>query len=172
MTALGSKSTTSAAIRESTRSGLNEAIVRTPDRPAIKPAQVDSTSGPSAVTAPMPVTTTRRMPFEPFERWPDVIGPSGRPGSSHELPRSDGRRAVHVAGQASGRDRARDRQHVELGPLDLGAHLAVVKGDERPGRSRVAVEDPAGRAAVDDDLEAELADLGDVGVPAADDPRV
>src|SRR5207247_11179212 len=126
MTALGSKSTTSAAIREPTRSGLNDAIVRTPDRPATRPAQVDSTSGPSAVTAPMPVTTTRRMPFEPFEPWPPVIG-----ASSDELPGPDGRGAVHVARQAARGDRARDRQQVELGPLDLGAHLAVVERHER-----------------------------------------
>ncbi len=57
---LASKSTTSPAIRESTREGSKAVIVRIPERPAVSPSQVVATSLPSAVTAPIPVTTTRR----------------------------------------------------------------------------------------------------------------
>ena len=47
-------------MRDVTRDGSNAVIVRTALRPAAMPAQVLGTSLPSAVTAPMPVTTTRR----------------------------------------------------------------------------------------------------------------
>ena len=55
----GSKSLTSAAIRVVRRDGSNWVMGPTPDLPAIRPAQVDGTSLPSGVMAPMPVTTTR-----------------------------------------------------------------------------------------------------------------
>ena len=44
----------------STREGSKEVMVRTPDSPATRPAQNASTVVPRGVTAPMPVTTTRR----------------------------------------------------------------------------------------------------------------
>jgi hypothetical protein len=41
--------------------GSNVRMVSIPDVPAINAAQLDSTSGPTGVTAPSPVTTTRRF---------------------------------------------------------------------------------------------------------------
>ena len=95
-----------------------------------------------------------------------------RARSSDELPGADRRGPVDVARQAARGDRVGDREHVELGPPDLGRDLAVVDVDERPRRGRVAVEDVAGRARVDDELPAQVADLGQVGVAAGDDPGI
>ena len=55
-----SKPRTSPAIRDVRRDGSNASMVRIPDRPATRPAQVVGTSLPSAVIMPIPVTTTRR----------------------------------------------------------------------------------------------------------------
>src|SRR5438552_9722903 len=137
-----------------------------PDRPASSPAHVEATSLPRADTAPMPVTTTRRTPFEPFR----AVTPRLR--SSDELARADGGRAVDIARQAAGRDGVRGREDVVLGALDLGGDRPIVERHERPRGCRVAIEDVARGAAVDDDLPAELADLGDVGVAAADDAGI
>ena len=62
MTRLASKSLISPAIRLVRRSGSNAAMCRTPDLPATSRSQNVGTSLPSGVTAPMPVTTTRRRP--------------------------------------------------------------------------------------------------------------
>jgi hypothetical protein len=55
-----SKSRTSPATRLAMRDGSNDSIVRTPDLPAMSADQKVATSLPSGVTAPIPVTTTRR----------------------------------------------------------------------------------------------------------------
>ena len=56
----GSKSSTSPAMVQGTRDASKLAMVRTPDSPATSRVQNSSTLVPSGVTAPMPVTTTRR----------------------------------------------------------------------------------------------------------------
>ena len=122
------------AICDVSRDGSNASIVRTPDRPATRPAQVVATSLPRAVTAPIPVTTTRRR--------------SSRAVRAHRtsFPGADRGGAVDVAGEAAGRDRVRDRERVELGALDLRLDVAVDQVDQRPRRRRVAVEDVARRS--------------------------
>src|SRR6266566_7440447 len=62
ITASASKSRTSPPILASTREGSKEVIRRIPLRPAFMQSQVVRASLPSGVTAPMPVTTTRRSP--------------------------------------------------------------------------------------------------------------
>src|SRR4051812_31414999 len=161
ITAEASKSRTSAAIFESTRDGSKHWIVRTPDRPASSPSHVDTTSWPSAETAPMPVTTTRRVPFR-----------LTRASSPDELSGTDGGRAIDVARKASRRDGVRGGEDVVLGAADLRLDRPVVERDERPGRGRVAVEHVARAARVDDHLPAELPDVREVRVAAADDACV
>ena len=57
----GSKPLTSAAMRTGKSLASNASIQSTPLRPATAASQVDCASSPSGVTAPRPVTTTRRM---------------------------------------------------------------------------------------------------------------
>src|SRR5690349_1595550 len=101
-------------MREVSRDGSNSEIVSMPERPATSPSQVGATPWPSAVSMPIPVTTTRRVT------------------SAHQLPGADRRGAIDVTGQATGGDRVGDRQRVELGPPDLGSDLVVLDVDERP----------------------------------------
>src|SRR5260221_10010285 len=161
-TPLASKSGTSPAICESSRDGSNASMVRIPERPATRPAQVDATSGPSAVTAPIPVTTTRR-----------VIGLlAGRTvDSPDQLPGADRGRAIDVAGQAARRNRVGHGDRVELGAPDLCRDRLLIEGHQGPRRRRVTIEDVAGTAGIDDHLPAEVADVRQVGVTAADDAR-
>ena len=65
-------------LRRRAATGRTPRCRRIPDRPATRPSQVDATSLPSAVTMPMPVTTTRRGrsgqaqvigPASPCGRW-------------------------------------------------------------------------------------------------------
>src|SRR5919109_4482338 len=62
MTASASKPRTSPAILLDTFSGSNDSIRPIPLRPLISPSQKEATSLPNGVTAPIPVTTTRRSP--------------------------------------------------------------------------------------------------------------
>src|SRR5439155_19359711 len=62
ITASASKSRTSPPILASTREGSKSVMRLMPLRPAFMHSQVVRTSLPSGVTAPMPVTTTRRSP--------------------------------------------------------------------------------------------------------------
>src|SRR5512134_793655 len=147
---LASKPLTSPPIRAASRDGSNDSIVRIPDRPSTSPAQVVATSLPSAVTMPIPVTTTRAgvVGQEPpvIVRAPEPPAPPSWPGSADELPRPDGRGSVDVAGQAAGRDRVRDGHRVEGDAADLGGDVVAVDDDEGPRRGRIAVEDVACRA--------------------------
>jgi hypothetical protein len=56
----GSKSLTSAAIRTGNSDASNARMKSTPLRPSRAASQVEGASFPSGVTAPRPVTTTRR----------------------------------------------------------------------------------------------------------------
>ena len=108
----------------------------------------------------MPVTTTRR-------------GWAGqRPGHRTSFPV----RTVAARYTSPGRPRAEIAfatvSTSNGGAADLGVDLAVDDRQRRPRGRRVAVEHVARRAAVDDDLPAEVADLGDVGVADADHPGV
>ena len=60
-TAAASKPFTSDAIRTGNPVASNDSMNPTPLRPATAPSQVVRASRPSGVTAPRPVTTTRRM---------------------------------------------------------------------------------------------------------------
>ena len=104
----------------------------------------------------MPVTTTRPAPR--------VIGPASRCGPS---PRGRRRRAGRGP-----RSRSRPRACRTPSAGSRRVTVVVVDVDERPRCGRVAVEDVARRAVVDDDLPAEVADLGQVGVAAADHPGI
>src|SRR6266446_6197272 len=95
-------------------------MVRIPERPSTRPAHVEATSGPRAVTAPIPVTTTRRV-------MPRPQGQPGPTGSSDELAGADGGCAIDVAGQAAGRDRVGHRDRVELGAPNLGRDRLAVE---------------------------------------------
>src|SRR6266550_587453 len=79
ITASASKSRTSPPIFASTREGSKSVMRRIPLRPAFIHSQVVRASLPSGVTAPMPVTTTRRSPRSAKLRGADrsAIAPSG-----------------------------------------------------------------------------------------------
>ena len=60
-TSTGSKSFTSDAMRTGNPPASKERMKSTPERPAIAASHVDRASWPSGVTAPKPVTATRRI---------------------------------------------------------------------------------------------------------------
>src|SRR6266511_2373280 len=61
----GSNPFTSQAKRTDSFDGSNLVITPAPDRPSSKPAQIESTSVPTGVTSPRPVTTTRWVKLFP-----------------------------------------------------------------------------------------------------------
>ena len=157
-TPLASKPWTSPAIREVEPRRVERLDRADPDLPAIRPSQVGA-SVPSALTIPMPVTTTRGAASPATS---PVIGRASRSGPSRPGTR-------RPAGRAR---RSRSRRPACRTPPAISADTSRRELDQRPGRGRVAVEDVARAARVDEELPAEIADLGHVGVAAGDHPGV
>ena len=114
---------------------------------------------PSAVSMPIPVTTTRGAPSGVVR----LTGPASR---------ADRGGAVDVAGEAAAATASAAASTSKATRLISAVTSPSTMSIERPGGGRVAVEDVAGAAVVHDHLPAEVADLGDVRVAAADDARV
>src|SRR5437870_9731149 len=152
ITASASKSRTSPPILASTREGSKEVIRRIPLRPAFMQSQVVRASLPSGVTAPIPVTTTRRSPRSAKLR--------GAEGSAIGLAargcRSAGDRLV-------ARDDERERGLDSHLPVDAGhgaclSEEAAQLLDGHLDPQRIAREDgPPKPATVDPREEGELA---------------
>src|SRR5205823_10198821 len=97
ITASASKSRTSPPILASTREGSKSVMRRIPLRPAFMHSQVVRASLPSGVTAPMPVTTTRRSPRSAALRGGErsaigqAAGRASRPSGDGLIPGDDER---------------------------------------------------------------------------------
>ena len=103
-----------------------------------------------------------------------------RAGVGHRtnLPGAHGRGAIDVPREAACGDLLGGGLRVVVGPEELrrgrGIFVLALVGDgqQRPAGRRLAVEGEAARTGVDDQLAAELAHIGNVGVTARDHARI
>ena len=104
----GSNPLTSPAIRVGRSDASQSEMGTIPDRPRRQASQLDSTSRPSGVTAPIPVTTTRTRPLRSpvIPPAPPARGrPRARPGCGSRRPRAASPRSPPVTARSTGRPR-------------------------------------------------------------------